>query len=113
MLGAAVGIPPVKVREVIGASRLSNGFFETFMKYAVDRDCVHQFTIANAAKDLRYVNAMADNAGLMTVMAAAAKQYFSHMEASGHGSDFLPLTVDHVGRLNGLDMAAEAARGRD
>lgn len=112
VLGAAVGIPPAKVREVIGSSRLSNGFFDTFMTYAVDREEVHKFTISNAAKDLRYVNAMADDAGLVTVMAAAAKQYFAHVEASGNGADFVPSITDHVGRLNGMDMEAEAKKGR-
>lgn len=113
VMGAAVGLPPAKVREVIGSSRLSNGFFDTFMTYAVDRDAVHKFAIANAAKDLRYLNAMADDAGVMTVMASAAKQYFAHVEASGHGGDYVPTLTDHVGRLNGLDMAEEAKKGRN
>jgi 3-hydroxyisobutyrate dehydrogenase-like beta-hydroxyacid dehydrogenase len=113
VLGAAVGIPPAKVRQVIGSSRLSNGFFETFMKYAVDREEVHKFTISNAAKDLRYVNAMADNAGLMTVMASAAKQYFAQVDAAGNGGDYVPKITDHVARLNGLDMEEEAKKGRD
>ncbi len=112
VMGAAVGIPPAKVREVIGSSRLSNGFFDAFMTYAVDREEVHKFTISNAAKDLRYLNAMADDAGLVTVMAAAAKQYFAHVEASGNGADFVPKITDHVARLNGLDMEVEAAKGR-
>lgn len=113
VLGAAVGITPSKVRQVIGSSRLSNGFFETFMTYAVDREEVHKFTISNAAKDLRYVNAMADNAGLVTVMAAAAKQYFAHVEASGNGDNYVPTITDHVARLNGMDMEEEAAKGRE
>lgn len=113
VMGAAVGLPPAKVRQVIGSSRLSNGFFETFMTYAVDREEVHKFAISNAAKDLRYLNAMADDAGLMTVMASAAKQYFAHVEARGNGGDFVPTLTDHVGRLNGLDMAEEAKKGRD
>ena len=98
---------------MIGSSRLSNGFFDTFMTYAVDRQEVHKFTLSNAAKDLRYVNAMADSAGLMTVMAGAVKQYFAHGEASGHGADFVPTLTDLVGRLNGMDMAEEAKKGRD
>ncbi|MFZ3582801.1 NAD(P)-dependent oxidoreductase [Loktanella sp. DJP18] len=113
VLGAAVGIPPAKVRQVIGSSRLTNGFFDTFMTYAVDREEVHKFTIANAAKDLRYVGAMADAAGLTTIMASAVKQYFAQAEASGHGGDFVPSITDRVGALNGLDMQAEAAKGRD
>ena len=113
VLGAAVGIPPATVKQVIGSSRLANGFFDTFMTYAVDREEVHKFTISNAAKDLRYVNAMAEDVGLMTVMASAAKQYFAHAEGSGKGADYVPKITDHVGALNGLDMAAEAAKGRD
>jgi 3-hydroxyisobutyrate dehydrogenase-like beta-hydroxyacid dehydrogenase len=98
------------VRQVIGSSRLTNGFFESFMTYAVDREEVHKFTIANAAKDLRYVGAMADAAGLTTIMASAAKQYFAQAEASGHGADFVPSITDRVGALNGLDMAVEAKK---
>ncbi len=113
VLGAKVGIPPAKVRQVIGASRLSNGFFDTFMTYAVDRDReIHKFTIANAAKDLRYVGAMADDAGVVSVMASAAKQYFTHIEAIGKAGDYLPMLTDHVGNMNGMDMSDEAKKGR-
>jgi 3-hydroxyisobutyrate dehydrogenase-like beta-hydroxyacid dehydrogenase len=112
VLGASVGIPPAKVRDVIGSSRLANGFFDTFMTYAVDREELHKFTISNAAKDLRYVHAMADGAGIMTVMAAAAKQYFAHVEASGNGQDYVPKITDHVAALNGMDMEQEARKGR-
>lgn len=107
VLGAAVGVPPAKVREVIGASRLTNALFEGFMAYAVDGEELHQFTVANGAKDLRYVNAMADDAGLATVMAAAAKQYFDQVEAKGHGQAFVPTIIDHVAQLNGVDLAVE------
>lgn len=113
VLGAAVGVSPATVRDVIGASRLTNGLFETFMSYAVDREELHKFTIANAAKDMRYVNAMAQDAGLAMVMAAAAKQCFDQVEAAGHGSDFVPKIVDHIARVNGLDMEVEAAKKRD
>jgi len=54
--------------------------------------------------------AMADAAGLTTIMASAAKQYFAQAEASGHGADFVPSITDRVGALNGLDMAAEAKK---
>ncbi|MGB0905594.1 MAG: NAD(P)-dependent oxidoreductase, partial [Mangrovicoccus sp.] len=38
VMAAKSGLSPQAVRQVIGSSRLSNGFFETFMKYTVDRD---------------------------------------------------------------------------
>ncbi|SPH17221.1 2-hydroxy-3-oxopropionate reductase [Defluviimonas aquaemixtae] len=113
VLGAKVGIAPVQIRDVIGSSRLGNGFFDTFMRYTVDRDRdAHKFTVTNAAKDIRYANAMAMDAGLVNVMAAATRHYFAHVEAIGAGADYVPMLSDHVARLNGLDMAKEAKKGR-
>ncbi|KRS19017.1 NAD(P)-dependent oxidoreductase [Roseovarius indicus] len=112
-LGAKVGISPHTFREVIGPSRLGSGFFGTFMTYVCERDRdAHKFSIANMSKDIRYVNAMATDAGVMNVMAAAAKHYFTHAEAIGAGQDYVPMLSDHVGRLNGLDMEAEVKKGR-
>ena len=111
VLAAKTGLPPAKVRQVIGASRLSNGFFDTFMKYAVDRDRnAHVFSIANASKDVRYAAAMASDAGVVNVIGAAVKHYFTHAEAVGRGGDYVPMMTDIVGALNGLDMDAEAKK---
>jgi 3-hydroxyisobutyrate dehydrogenase-like beta-hydroxyacid dehydrogenase len=113
VLGAKVGITPQQFRQVIGSSRLNNGFFETFMRYTADRDReAHKFSIANAGKDLRYVNAMAADAGVVNIMAAAARHYFAHVEAIGHADDYVPMLGDHVARLNGMDMEEEVAKGR-
>lgn len=113
-LAAKVGVAPAAFRDIIASSRMGNGFFDTFMKYTIDRDPeAHKFTIANASKDIRYVNAMAADAGVMNVMAAAAKHYFTHAEAIGKGTDYVPMLSDHVGRLNGLNMEEEVARERD
>lgn len=104
-LGAKVGISPHTFREVIGPSRLGSGFFETFMQYVCDRDeNAHKFSIANLSKDIRYVNAMATDAGVLNIMASAARHYFTHAEAIGAEQDFVPMLSNHVGRLNGIDM---------
>ena len=104
-LGAAVGISPHAFREVIAPSRLGSGFFNTFMQYVCERDeNAHKFSIDNMAKDIRYVNAMATDAGVMNVMASAARHYYTHTQAIGAGGDFVPMLSDHVGRLNGLDI---------
>lgn len=111
VLAAKVGLPPETVRQVIGSSRLSNGFFETFMKYAVDRDRnAHVFTIANASKDVRYAAAMASEAGNVNIIGAAVKHYFTHAEAIGKGSDYVPMIIDIIGAMNGMDMEAEARK---
>ncbi len=111
-LGAKTGISPQTFRQVIGASRMGNGFFETFMGYAVDRNRdSHKFSIANAAKDMRYLNSMASDANVMNIMAGAAKHYFTHVEAMGHADDYVPMLSDHVAALNGVDLAEEVRRG--
>jgi hypothetical protein len=112
VLGQKVGIAPAQLREVIAPSRMGCGFFDTFMNYAVDRNRdAHKFAIANGSKDLRYVNAMATEAGMMTLMASAARQYFAHAEAKGAGQDYVPMLSDHVGALNGVDLAAASKEG--
>lgn len=112
VLGAKVGIAPQVFRQVIGSSRLSNGFFDTFMRYLVDRDRdVHKFTIRNAAKDVRYAAGMAADAGVVNIMGAAIKHYYTHVEAIGHGGDYVPMLSDHVARLNGIDMGAAVKKG--
>ena len=105
VLAAKIGISPAQLREVIAPSRMGCGFFDTFMNYVVDRNReAHKFAIANAVKDLRYVNSMAADAGIMTVMASAAQQYYTHVEAIGAAQDYVPMLSDHVGRLNGVDL---------
>ena len=41
------------------------GFYQTFMKWTLDGDRdAHKFTLRNAFKDMRYLESMADAAGL-------------------------------------------------
>lgn len=109
VLGAKVGISPDMLRSVMAPSRMGNGFFDTFMAYVVDRDRdAHKFTISNAAKDIRYITAMADEAGVVTILAAAMRQYYVHAVALGHGEDYVPQISDLVASLNGVDLKGDA-----
>ncbi len=104
-LGAKVGIAPQTINKVIGSSRLSNGFFETFMKYAVGRDRdAHKFTVANASKDVRYVANMATAAGMANPMGAAMRNYYAQAEAVGKSDHYVPMMADHIAELNGVDL---------
>lgn len=112
-IGAKVGISPHTFREVIEPSRLGSGFFSTFMQYVCDRDeNAHKFSIENLAKDMRYVNAMATDAGALNIMASAARHYVTHVEAIGAQGDFLPMLSNHVGHLNGLDIEQEVKKSK-
>ncbi|OSP55990.1 NAD(P)-dependent oxidoreductase [Pseudoruegeria sp. SK021] len=111
-LGVKSGLSPQIVRNVIGSSRMSNGFFETFMRYAVDRDPdAHKFSIQNASKDVRYAANMASDGDVVNLMGAAMKQYFTHAEATGHGAAYLPTMSDHIARLSGVDLAEAVKKG--
>ncbi|MCA8880446.1 MAG: NAD(P)-dependent oxidoreductase [Rhodobacteraceae bacterium] len=109
-LGVKSGIAPQTIRDVIGASRLSNGFFDTFMRYGVGRDPeAHKFTLENAGKDVRYVASMALATGTLNPMGAAIRNYFAHTVSSGNGQDYVGALSDHVARLNGIDLAKAVA----
>ena len=107
-----VGLTPQAFHRVIGSSRMSNGFFETFMRYAIERDKdAHKFSINNAHKDMRYCSNMATSAGAVNMMGSVIKNYFAHAEAIGKGDDFVPMLADHVAALNGVDLGAAVAEG--
>jgi 3-hydroxyisobutyrate dehydrogenase-like beta-hydroxyacid dehydrogenase len=106
-LAAKVGISPQRFDSVIRGGRMDCGFYQTFMQWTLDgnRDA-HKFTIANAFKDLRYLESMADAAGLINMMGNATKNSFA--VAAAHGSeDFVPMLTDHISRLNNIDLKAK------
>lgn len=105
-LGKQVGITPAQFHAVIGGGRMSCGFYDTFMKYVVERDRdAHKFTIQNAHKDMRYLSNLATQAGTADYLGAAVKSYLATAESMGKGGDFLPMLSDHVAALNGVKLA--------
>ncbi|MBA3520166.1 MAG: NAD(P)-dependent oxidoreductase [Rhizobiales bacterium] len=104
-LGAKSGIMPAAFHAVIGGGRMSCGFYDTFMKYVVERDRdAHKFTIANAHKDMRYLANLANSAGVASLLGSTVKGYLSTAEATGKGGDYLPMLSDHVAALNGVSL---------
>ncbi len=107
-LAQKVGISPERFDSVIRGGRMDCGFYQTFMQWTLDgnRDA-HKFTIANGFKDLRYLEAMADAAGVANPMGNAAKNAFSLAHAAAPG-DFVPMLATHIGRINGVDLTPKA-----
>jgi 3-hydroxyisobutyrate dehydrogenase-like beta-hydroxyacid dehydrogenase len=105
-LSQKVGISPERFDSVIRGGRMDCGFYQTFMRWTLegDRDA-HKFTIANAFKDLRYLEAMADAAGLPNPMGNAAKNSFALAHAAGGDQDYVPMLPTHIGRSSGVDLA--------
>ena len=107
-LGARVGISPAQFHAVIGGGRMSCGFYDTFMKYVVERDRdAHKFTLANAHKDMRYLANLATEAGAAPFAQSVVKNYLASAEAMGKGGDYLPMLSDHVAALNGVSLAKD------
>lgn len=104
-LAAKVGISPERFDSVIRGGRMDCGFYQTFMKWTLDHDRnAHKFTISNAHKDLRYLESMADAAGLVNPMGNAVKNTFAMAAAAGGDTHFVPQIVSHVTRQNGIDL---------
>jgi 3-hydroxyisobutyrate dehydrogenase-like beta-hydroxyacid dehydrogenase len=107
-LGARVGIAPQEFHAVIGGGRMSCGFYDTFMKYVVERDRdAHKFTLQNAHKDMRYLAGLANQAGVAHFVGSAVKNYLTTAEAMGKGGEYLPMLSDHVASLNGVSLAKD------
>jgi len=109
-LSQKVGISPARFDSVIRGGRMDCGFYQTFMRWTLegDRDA-HKFTIANAFKDLRYLEAMADAVGLPNPMGNAAKNAFALADAAGGAQDYVPMLATHIGRASGVDLAPKKA----
>ena len=92
---------------VIGSGRMRCGFYDTFMKWTIEHDPnAHQFTIANAHKDMRYLASLANEAGAVNTLQASVKNSFAAMEAAGDGQRYVPMLADFIAAQNGLPPAA-------
>ena len=101
------GLSIEQFHAVIGSGRMRCGFYDTFMKWTLAGDeNAHKFTIANAHKDMRYLAAMANEAGAVNTLQAGVKNIFAAMEATGGGARFVPMLADFVAAQNGLPPAA-------
>ncbi len=105
-LAKKVGISPQTVDSVIRGSRMDCGFYQTFFKYVLERDRdAHKFTIDNALKDMRYLEAMADAAKMSNPVGNAVKNSYAIAVAQGRGQDYVPMVSDAIAELNGVKIA--------
>lgn len=100
-----VGLSAKRFDSVISGSRMDCGFYQTFMGYAVggNREA-HKFTLTNGLKDLRYLESMANDAGVANPIGNAAKNSFAKACAIGGSGpeDYVPHLVDFVAQENGI-----------
>ena len=102
-LARKAGLSTQQFDSVIRPSRLSNGFYETYMKWSLEQDeNAHRFAIQNAHKDMRYLANLAVSLGAVNPVQSTVRNAYAAMEAAGEGDRYLPMLADFIARQNGL-----------
>jgi 3-hydroxyisobutyrate dehydrogenase-like beta-hydroxyacid dehydrogenase len=97
------GISPQTFDSVLRGSRMDCGFYQTFFSYVLDGNRnAHLFTLNNALKDTRYLEAMADSVNLSNPVGNAVKNSFAIAVAQGRGEEYVPMLSDAIAKLNGV-----------
>lgn len=104
-LGQKVGITPQIFDSVLRGSRMDCGFYQTFFRYVLEGDRnAHQFTLSNAAKDMRYLAALADDGRIANPVGSAVKNSYASAVAGGKGDDYVPMLADFIAQANGTKV---------
>jgi hypothetical protein len=109
-LGAKAGLSPQVFDSVIRGGRMDCGFYQTFMKYVLERDRnAHQFAIRNALKDTSYLAAYALSVQFANPIGAAVRNSFAAVVGAGRGEDYVPMLSDFVAEANGVSLTETKA----
>jgi 3-hydroxyisobutyrate dehydrogenase-like beta-hydroxyacid dehydrogenase len=104
-LGAKAGISAPVFDSVIRGGRMDCGFYQTFMKYVLERDRnAHQFAIRNALKDTSYLAAYANAVQFANPIGAAVRNSFAAAVGAGKGDDYVPMLSDFIADANGVSL---------
>ena len=104
-LAQKTGISPKVFDSVLRGSRMDCGFYQTYMDYVLNRNRdAHKFTIANAAKDTRYLASLSDAEGVANPVGSAVKNAYAAALAAGKGDEFVPMMSDFVAAASGVKL---------
>ena len=107
-LSQAVGITPAMFDSVIRGGRMDSPFYQTFMEYTLRGDKeAHKFTLSNAFKDLRYLESMADDAGVSNPLGNAVKNSFGLGVQQGGPERMVPMLPELIAGLSGVKLKAD------
>jgi hypothetical protein len=103
-LARKVGVAPQTFDSVLRGSRMDCGFYQTYFKYVLEGDRnAHRFTLVNALKDMRYLEALADDAKIANPVGNAVKNSYALAVNAGRGEDYVPMLSEVIARANGLE----------
>lgn len=102
-LAQAVGITPPMFDAVIRNGRMDCLFYQTFMEYTLNGNTeAHRFSLANAFKDLRYLESMANDGGVANSMGNAVKNAFGQALTQGGAHAMVPMLPALTASLSGV-----------
>jgi hypothetical protein len=104
-LADKIGITPKTFDSVLRGSRMDCGFYQTYFQYVLERDRdAHKFTLVNALKDVRYLEGVANAAGVPNPIGNAVKNTFASAVAAGKGEDYVPMISDFIASRSGVSL---------
>lgn len=62
----------------------------------------HKFAIRNGFKDMSYLAAFANAAGVANPIGAAVRNAFAQAVGAGRGEDYVPMLSDFIAEANGV-----------
>jgi 3-hydroxyisobutyrate dehydrogenase-like beta-hydroxyacid dehydrogenase len=105
VLAKRAGLPVARVDDVVRGGRMDCGFYQTFMRYVLERDRdAHKFSLKNGFKDMRYLEALADAVGMANPVGNAVKNSFALAVNSAHGDGYVPMLSDAIAEVNGTSL---------
>jgi 3-hydroxyisobutyrate dehydrogenase-like beta-hydroxyacid dehydrogenase len=105
VLAQKVGLSPQRFDAVIRNGRMDCGFYQSFMGYTLEGNReVHRFTLANAFKDMRYLESMADSVGMANPMGNAVKNNYALAVNAGRAELYVPMLIETIAEANGVEM---------
>jgi len=101
---AKSGLSIAKLHEVISAGAVNSGLFQMIVgKMLAEHDLTGlKFTLANAAKDLRYYTHFTESMMLPSTIGEAVHQSLVTANALGFGEKFVPSLVEVQEKLAGV-----------
>jgi 3-hydroxyisobutyrate dehydrogenase-like beta-hydroxyacid dehydrogenase len=110
-LAHKAGLSAQTVDSVIRGGRMDCGFYQTFMRYVLERDRdAHKFSLKNGYKDLRYAGALADALGVANPIGSAIRNSFALAVNGPHADAYVPMLSDVIAESNGVSLVEPPPR---
>jgi len=110
-VGAKMGLTPRVIDSVLSGSRMDCPFYQAFFDFVLNRnENAQRFAMKNALKDMTYLAATAQAAGVVNPIGAAVRNSFATAVATGQGNAFVPALSDVIASVNGVSLSETSAK---